>query len=60
VSEGNYREALQLVQHAMKTGKAFYVNGSMPFLKTGPVAQTKWVEEISAWAAKNKNNFFAF
>ncbi|HZJ60554.1 MAG TPA: hypothetical protein VFD24_09770, partial [Chitinophagaceae bacterium] len=43
VSEGNYREALQLVQHADEDWQSLLREWLNAILKTGPVAQTKWV-----------------
>ena len=45
--EGNYREALQLAQHAEEDWQHLVREWLNAIIKTGPVAQTKWVEEIS-------------
>jgi DNA polymerase-3 subunit delta' len=57
--EGNYREALQLVQHAEEDWQVLVRDWLNAMLKTGPVAQTKWVEEISRLGRENKNNSYA-
>ena len=60
IAEGNYHEALQLLQHAEEDWQAILREWLNATLKAGPVAQVKWVDEMSQnWAAKNKNNFCA-
>ena len=46
-AEGNYREALQLLQNAEEDWQALLRDWLNSIIKTGPIAQTKWVEEIS-------------
>jgi len=57
VSEGNYHEALQLVQHAEEDWQALLREWLNAILKTGPVAQTKWVEEISRLGREKQKQF---
>ena len=57
VSDGNYREALQLVQHAEEDWQALLREWLNAILKTGPVAQTKWVEEISRLGREKQKQF---
>ena len=60
VSEGNYREALQLVQHADEDWQSLLREWLNAILKTGPVAQTKWVEEISRLGREKQKQFLRF
>ncbi len=60
VSEGNYREAMQLVQHAEEDWQALLREWLNAILKTGPVAQTKWVEEISRLGREKQKQFLRY
>ncbi|OPZ18401.1 MAG: DNA polymerase III subunit delta' [Bacteroidetes bacterium ADurb.BinA245] len=60
VSEGNYREALQLVQHAEEDWQTLLRDWLNAILKTGPVAQTKWVEEISRLGREKQKQFLRY
>jgi DNA polymerase-3 subunit delta' len=60
VSEGNYREALQLVQHAEEDWQVLLREWLNAILKTGPVAQTKWVEEISRLGREKQKQFLRY
>lgn len=60
VSEGNYREALQLVQHADEDWQALLREWLNAILKTGPIAQTKWVEEVSRLGREKQKQFLRY
>lgn len=60
VSDGNYREALQLVQHAEEDWQSLLREWLNAILKTGPVAQTKWVEEISRLGREKQKQFLRY
>ena len=60
VSEGNYREALQLVQHAEEDWQTLLREWLNAILKTGPVAQTKWVEEIGRLGREKQKQFLRY
>ncbi|MFZ9386440.1 MAG: ATP-binding protein [Chitinophagaceae bacterium] len=60
VSEGNYREALQLVQHAEEDWQVLLREWLNAILKTGPVAQAKWVEEISRLGREKQKQFLRY
>ncbi len=60
VSEGNYREALQLVQHAEEDWQTLLREWLNAILKTGPVAQTRWVEEISRLGREKQKQFLRY
>lgn len=58
--EGNYREALQLVQHAEEDWQTLVRDWLNAMIKTGPVAQTKWVEEISRLGREKQKQFIRY
>lgn len=60
VSEGNYREALQLVQHAEEDWQVLLREWLNAMLRTGPVAQAKWVEEISRLGREKQKQFLRY
>jgi DNA polymerase III subunit delta' len=60
VSEGNYREAIQLIQHAEEDWQSLLREWLNAILKTGPVAQTKWVEEISRLGREKQKQFLRY
>ena len=60
ISEGNYREALQIVQHAEEDWQGLLREWLNAILKTGPVAQTKWVEEISRLGREKQKQFLRY
>ena len=60
LSEGNYREALQLVRHAEEDWQGLLRDWLNAILKTGPVAQTKWVEEISRLGREKQKQFLRY
>jgi DNA polymerase III subunit delta' len=60
VCEGNYHEALQLVQHTEEDWQGLLREWLNAILKTGPVAQTKWVEEISRLGREKQKQFLRY
>jgi DNA polymerase III subunit delta' len=60
VSDGNYREALQLVQHSDEDWQSLLRDWLNAIMKTGPVAQTKWVEEISKLGREKQKQFLRY
>ncbi|MES1215211.1 MAG: hypothetical protein ABUT20_06835 [Bacteroidota bacterium] len=60
ISEGNYREAMQLVLHAEEDWQSLLRDWLNAILKTGPVAQTKWVEEISRLGREKQKQFLRY
>lgn len=60
ISEGSYREALQLVLHAEEDWQSLLREWLNAILKTGPVAQTKWVEEISRLGREKQKQFLRY
>jgi len=59
-AEGNYREALQLLQHAEEDWQALLRDWLNSIIKTGPIAQTKWVEEISRLGREKQKQFLRY
>ena len=59
-AEGNYREALQLLQHAEEDWQGLLREWLNAILKTGPIAQTKWVEEISRMGREKQKQFLRY
>lgn len=60
VSEGNYHEALQLVQHAEEDWQSLLREWLNAILKTGPVAQAKWVEDVSRLGREKQKQFLRY
>ncbi len=60
VSEGNYREALQLIQHAEEDWQSLLREWLNAVLKSGPVAQVKWVDVISAVGREKQKQFLRY
>lgn len=60
VSDGNYRDALQLAQHAEEDWQVLLRDWLNTILKTGPMAQTKWVEEISKIGREKQKQFLRY
>jgi len=60
ISDGNYREALQLLQHADEDWQNLLREWLNATLKTGPVAQVKWIEEISKQGREKQKQFLRY
>lgn len=60
VCEGNYREALQLLQHAEEDWQGLAREWLNSILKTGPVAQVKWIDEISRLGRERQKQFLRY
>ncbi|MBE7173906.1 MAG: hypothetical protein INR73_25250 [Williamsia sp.] len=60
MSEGNYHEALQLVQHAEEDWQHLLREWLNAILKTGPAAQVKWIEEISRIGREKQKQFLRY
>jgi DNA polymerase-3 subunit delta' len=60
ISEGNYREAQQLVQHAGEDWQDLLREWLNATLKTGPVAQVKWIEEIGKLGREKQKQFLRY
>lgn len=60
VCEGNYREALQLIQHAEEDWQSLLREWLNAILKTGPLAQVKWVDVISQQGREKQKQFLRY
>jgi len=60
VAEGNYHEALQLLQHTGDDWQGMLREWLNAILKTGPVAQVKWIEEISRQGREKQKQFLRY
>ena len=58
--EGNYHEALQLIRHADDDWQAVLREWLNAILKTGPVAQVKWIEEMSKSGRERQKQFLRY
>ncbi len=60
VSNGNYRESLQLLQHAGEDWQALLREWLNTIMKSGPIAQVKWIEEISKQGREKQKQFLRY
>lgn len=60
ISEGNYREALQLVQHAEEDWLDLLREWLNATLKGGPTAQVKWIEEVGKLGREKQKQFLRY
>ena len=60
IAEGNYRAALQFLQHASDDWQSMIRDWLNTILKTGPIAQVKWVEEISKQGREKQKQFLRY
>ncbi|CAN5855625.1 DNA polymerase III subunit delta' [soil metagenome] len=60
ISSGNYHEAIQQLQHAEDDWEVFLRDWLNSIVKTGPVAQVKWIEEISKIGREKQKQFLKY
>ncbi len=60
VCEGNYREALQLLQHSGEDWQSVLREWLNAILKNGPAAQVKWIEDISRQGREKQKQFLRY
>ena len=60
MSEGNYHEALQLLQHTGDDWQGILREWLNAIVRTGPIAQVKWVEEISRNGREKQKQFLKY
>lgn len=60
IAEGNLREALHLLKHAEEDWQTMLRDWLNAILKTGPVAQVKWVEEIAKLGREKQKQFLRY
>ena len=60
VSEGNYHEALQLLQHSGDDWQGLLREWLNVIIKTNFIAQVKWIEEISRLGREKQKQFLRY
>jgi DNA polymerase-3 subunit delta' len=60
IAQGNYREALQLLQNASEDWQSLLREWLNTILKSGPSAQIKWIEEISKLGREKQKQFLLY
>lgn len=60
IAAGNYREALQLIQHAGEDWQSHLREWLNAILKNGPIAQVKWIDEISKLGREKQKQFLLY
>lgn len=60
VSGGNYRESLQILQHAGEDWQSLLRDWLNAIMKSGPVAQVKWIEEMSRHGREKQKQFLRY
>ena len=60
ISEGNFREALQLIQHSEADWQSLLREWLNAILKSGPVAQVKLVEQVSELGREKQKQFLRY
>ncbi|RYG34793.1 MAG: hypothetical protein EOO01_31975 [Chitinophagaceae bacterium] len=60
VSEGSYREALQMTNHADEDWISLVREWLNAIMKNGPIAQVKWVDEISKHGRERQKQFLRY
>ena len=58
--EGNYHEALQLIRHADDDWQGVLREWLNAILKTGPLAQVKWIDEIAKSGRERQKQFLRY
>lgn len=60
LSAGNYREALQLLQHSSENWEVTLRDWMNSIVKTGPAAQTQWIDEIAKIGREKQKQFLIY
>ena len=60
VCEGNYREALQMIQHAEEDWQTMLRNWLNTIMKTGPSTQVKWIDETAKMGRERQKQFLRY
>ena len=60
VADGNFREALHLAQNSGEDWETLLRDWLNSILKTGPVAQVRWVEEVSKLGRERQKQFLRY
>lgn len=60
LARGNYREALQQIQHSGEDWEPMTRDWMNSILRTGPMAQFKWVEEMAKLGREKQKQFLSY
>jgi DNA polymerase-3 subunit delta' len=60
ICEGNYREALQMLQHSDEDWQSKAREWLNTTVKTGPIAQVRWIDEISKIGREKQKQFLRY
>jgi len=60
IAEGNYRDAMQMIQHAEEDWQSLLREWLNATLKGGPAAQVKWIDEISKLGREKQKQFLRY
>ncbi len=60
MAEGSYREAIQMLNHASEDWLSILREWLNAILRNGPVAQVKWVEEVSKLGREKQKQFLKY
>ena len=60
IAEGNYREALQLLQHAEDDWEVMLREWLNAIIRTGPVAQVKWIDDTAKLGREKQKQFLKY
>ena len=60
LAEGNYREALQLLQHADDDWELMLREWLNAIIRTGPVAQVKWIDDTAKLGREKQKQFLKY
>lgn len=60
IAQGNYREALQLLQNASEDWQSLLRDWLNAILKNGPSAQVKWIEDINKLGREKQKQFLLY
>ena len=60
LAEGNYREALQLLQHPDDDWEVMLREWLNAIIRTGPVAQVKWIDETAKLGREKQKQFLKY
>jgi DNA polymerase-3 subunit delta' len=60
IAQGDYREALQILQNASEDWQSLLREWLNAILKNGPAAQVKWIEEISKLGREKQKQFLLY
>ncbi len=60
ISDGNYHEALQQLAHSDEDWEVLLRDWLNSIMKTGPVAQVKWIDDISKTGREKQKQFLIY